>query len=151
MILYRGILRLLDQRMICASNPSALELSVNAKMCDPCPIFRMVMLMVTADAKNSRRFNVSFPCYAAGIIHCHARPFFLYLPMPYSQASDNIVTDGLTKTMLLIENPLVVTCCSNFIHGWRSWRCHSWSFYGPHFPPSLVNGVSDLRSIVLAG
>ena len=24
-------------------HPSALELSVNAKMCDPCPIYRMVM------------------------------------------------------------------------------------------------------------
>ena len=101
-------------------HPSALELSVNDKMCDPCHICRMVMYMVTADASNYRRFNVSFPCHAAGIIHCHARPFSLYPPMPYSQASDHSVTDGLTKTMFLIGTPLVVTRCRNFVHSWRS-------------------------------
>ena len=61
--------------MLCIQS-SALELSVNAKMCDLCPIFRMLMYMVTADASNLRRFNMSFPCHAAGIIHRHARPFF---------------------------------------------------------------------------
>ena len=112
--------------------PSALELSVNASMCDPCPICRMVMWMVNDDARNSRRFNVSFPCHAAGILHFHARSFSLYPLMSYSQASDHSVTDGLLKTMLLIGNPLVVTCWMNFIHSWRSWRCHSWSRCSPH-------------------
>ena len=58
-------------------HPSALGLSVNAKMCEPCPICSMVMYMVTADARNYRRFNVSFPCHAAGILHRHAGPLFL--------------------------------------------------------------------------
>ena len=96
--------------------PSALELYVNAKICDPCTNFRMVMYIVTADARNSRRFNVSLPCHSAGILHRHAMPFLLYPPMPCSQASDHSVTDGLTKYMLLIGTPLVVTCWSNFIH-----------------------------------
>ena len=62
--------------------------------------------MVTADDRNSRRFNVSFPCYAEMIIHRHARPLLLYPPMLYSQASEHCVNDGLTKTMLLIWDPL---------------------------------------------
>ena len=62
--------------------------------------------MVIADARNYRRFNVSFPCHAEGIIHHHDRPLSLYPSMSYSQASDNSVIDGLTKTMLLIGTPL---------------------------------------------
>ena len=91
--------------------------------------------MVTADARNSRRFNVSFPFHASGIFHCHDRPFSLYPPMPYPQASDHSVTDDLTNTMLLIGTPLVVTCWKSFIHSWRSWRCHSWSLFGTNFFP----------------
>ena len=91
--------------------------------------------MDIADARNSRRFNVSFPCHASGIFHRHARPFSLYPPMPYSQALDHSVTDGLKKTMLLIGTPLGVTCWRNFIHSWRSWKCHSWSLCGTHLPP----------------
>ena len=113
--------------------PSALELSVNAKMCDPCPIYRMVTQMVTADERNSRRFNVSFPCHSEGIFHLHARILSLYPPMPYSQAYDHSVTDGLKKTTLLIGTPLVVTSWRNFIHSWRSSQCNSWSCCGPHF------------------
>ena len=65
--------------------------------------------MVTADARNSRRFNAISPYHAAGILHRHLRPFFMYPPMAYSKALKNIITDGLTNTMLLIGNPLVVT------------------------------------------
>ena len=117
--------------------PSALKLSLNARMCDPCPNWRMVMYIVTSDNSNSRRFNVIFPCHASGIFHRHARPFSLYPPKEYSQASDHSGTDGLTKTMLLIGTPLVVTCLRNFIHSWRSWRCHSWSLCGHHFFPLI--------------
>ena len=91
--------------------------------------------MVTADARNSRRFNLSFPCHTEGIMHRHASPLSLYTPMPYSQAYDHSITDGLTKTMLLIGTPLVVKYWRNFIHSWRSSRCHSWSHCGPHFLP----------------
>ena len=56
---------------------SALELSMNANICDPCPSFRMVMYMVTANARNSRRFDVSFPCHFELILHRHARPLSL--------------------------------------------------------------------------
>ena len=62
--------------------PSVLELSVNAKICDPCPICRMVIYMVATNTRNSRRFNVRFPLHAVGILHLHARPFSLYPPMP---------------------------------------------------------------------
>ena len=124
---------------------SALELSVNSNMCDPCPIFRMVMKMVTADTRNSRRFNVRLPCHAEGIIHFHARPLSLYPPMSYSQTSDHSVTDGLTKTILLIGIPLVVKCWRSFIHSWISRRCHSWSHYGPHFPPLFSKWRSQFK------
>ena len=130
---------------------SALELSVNKHMCDSCPICIMVMQMITADARNSSRFNVSLPCHAAGILHCHARQFQLYPLMPYSQASEHSVTDDLTKIMLLIGTPLVVTCWRNLIHSWRSSRCHSQSGCGPHFFPSTFCGLANLRVTVLTG
>ena len=59
--------------------PSELKLYVNAKMCDPCPICSMVMYMVTADDRNYRRFNVSFPYHAEVILyrHRHARTLLL--------------------------------------------------------------------------
>ena len=101
--------------------------------------------MFTSDARNSRRFNVIFPCHASGIFHCHARPFSLYPPMPYSQASDHSVIDGLTKTMFLIGTPLLVTCWRDFIHSWRSWQCHSWSLCGPHFPPLFSKWCSRCK------
>ena len=59
---------------------------------------------------------MSFPYHVEGILRRHASPLLLYPPMPYSQASDHSVTDGLTETILLIGTPLVVTCWSNFIH-----------------------------------
>ena len=62
--------------------------------------------MVIVDSSNSRRFNVSLPCHAKGIIHHHARPLLLYPSMSCSPASDHSVTDGVTKTMLLIGTPL---------------------------------------------
>ena len=88
--------------------------------------------MVSADARNSRRFNVIFPCHAEGILHRHDRSLSLYPPMPYSWAYYHSVTGGLTKTMLLIGTPLVVTCWRNFIHSWRSIWCRSWSRCIPH-------------------
>ena len=107
--------------------------------------------MVTADARNSRRFNVIFPCHASGIFHCHARPFSLYLPIPYSQASDHSVTYGLTKTVLLFGTPLVVTCWRSFIHSWRSWRCHSWNLCGPHFPSLFSKWRSQFKKYRAGG
>ena len=62
--------------------------------------------MVIVDARNSRRFNVSLPCHAEGIIHHHDRPLLMYPSMSYSQASEHSVVDGLTKTMLFIGTPL---------------------------------------------
>ena len=114
---------------------SAMGMSVNAKMCDPCPIFRMFIYIFTVDASNSRRFNMSFPCHAEVIIHSYARPLLLQPPIPHSQASDHSVTDGLTKNMLFIGTPLLVTCWRIFIHSWRYSRCHSWGRFSPHSPP----------------
>ena len=125
--------------------PSDLELSLNSNMCDPCPSCRMFMQMVIADARNSRRFNVSFPSQAEVIIHLHDRPLLLNPQMPYSQASDHSVNDGFIKTMLLIGTPLVVTCWRNFIHSWRYWQCHSWSRWGPHCFPLLSKWFSRFK------
>ena len=63
--------------------PIALELSVKANMCDPCPSCRMVIYMDIADAMNSRRFSFSFPCHDVGILHSHNRPLLLYPQIPY--------------------------------------------------------------------
>ena len=71
--------------------------------------------------------------------------------MPYLQASDRSVIDGLTNTVLLIGTPLEVICMRNLIHSWRTNQCHSWIHCGPHSPPLLVSGVAGLRSIVLEG
>ena len=108
---------------------------MNSKMCDPCPSCRMVMQIDIVNARNSNRFSVIFPCHSDGIIHHHTRPLALYPPIKYSQAFDHSVNDGLTNTLLLIGTPLVVTRWRNFIHSWRSWRCHSWSRCSPRHLP----------------
>ena len=130
---------------------SALELSVDDKMCDPCTSCRMVMQMVTIDARNSRRLNMSFPYHSEGIIHHHARPLLLQPPIPYSQAYDHIFTDGLTKTMLLIGTSLVVTCWRNFIHIWISRQCHSWSRCGAHCLPLFSMWCSRFKKYRAGG
>ena len=71
--------------------------------------------------------------------------------MPYSQESAHSVTDGLTRTMLLIGIPLVVTCWRNFIHSWRFWRCHGWSRCGPHFLPLFSKWLSWLNKYRAGG
>ena len=101
--------------------PSALELSVNSNMCEPCPSCRMVMYIDIADDRNYNSFSVIFPCHSDGIFYRHAKSFLLYPSMPYLQVSDHIFTYGLKKTMLLIGTPLEVTCWRNLIHGWISW------------------------------
>ena len=45
---------------------SELELSVNARICDPCPNLRMVVQMVNADNSNSGRFLREFPMQCIG-------------------------------------------------------------------------------------
>ena len=56
------------------TQPSDLELSVNEKICDPCPSFSMVMYIDIVDARNYRRSSVSLPWHADEILHRHARP-----------------------------------------------------------------------------
>ena len=128
---------------------NALELSVNTKMCDPCPICSMVMYMVTADARNYRRFNMSLPCHAEGIFHPHDRPLFLYPLMPHSQASDHIVNDGLKILCCWLGTPWwwnvggvssIVGYLLDYIVG---------AVAVPISLLSSVSGVSVLRSIVL--
>ena len=94
---------------------------------------------------------MSFPCHAEGILHRHARPLYLYPPIPYSQASNHIITDGLKKTMLLIGTPLVVTCWRSFIHSRRSSRRHSWSRYGLLSPPIFSNWRSQFKKYRAGG
>ena len=115
--------------------PSALEMYVNANICAPCPSFRIVTQIDISDTRNYNRFSVSLPCNSNVILHRHAKPLLLQPPMTYSQAPDHSDNVGLTKTMLLIWTPLVVTRWSDLIHICRYWRCHSWSCCGTHrFP-----------------
>ena len=109
------------------------------------------MQMVTDDASNSSSFNVSLPFHAEGILHRRARPLSLYPPMPYSQASDYRVTDGLTKTMLFIGTPLVVTCWRNFIQSWIYSQCHSRSRCGTHFFPLFSKWCSRFKKYCAGG
>ena len=54
--------------------PSVLELSVNAKMCDPCTSCRMVIYIDTADDRNYNRFSMNFLCHSGRILHRHSKP-----------------------------------------------------------------------------
>ena len=47
-------------------HPRELELSVKARMWDPCPSFWMVMYIDLAEASNWIRFNVRTPCHFGG-------------------------------------------------------------------------------------
>ena len=53
--------------------------------------------------------------------------------------------------MFLIGTPLVVTGLRNFIHSWRSWRCHSWSLCGPHFFPLVSKCRSRFKKYCAGG
>ena len=97
-------------------HPSTLELSVNARMCKPCPNCWIVMYIDIADNGNSNRFSVIFLCHSDGIIHSHAKPLSLQPPMKYLHAPYHSFNVGLTNTMLLIGTPLVAICRSNSIH-----------------------------------
>ena len=126
--------------------PSALKISVNTKMCEPCPSCRMVMYIDIADASNSNRFSVSLSCHYDEILYRHAKPLSLYPPMPNSQASAHIVTVGLTKTMLLIGTPMVEAYWRNLFHSWGSWRCHSWRRCDAHYFPLFSKWRSRFKN-----
>ena len=57
--------------------PSAMELSMNDKMCAPCVSWLIVMYIGIDDARDYNRFSVSYPCHYYGFINCHAKTFFL--------------------------------------------------------------------------
>ena len=78
---------------------------------------------------------MSFLWHYGGIIRRHDRHLLVKTPIPHSQASDHRVTVGMTNNMLLIVTPLMETCWRNFIHSWRSWRCHGWRLCGTHIFP----------------
>ena len=101
--------------------PSALDLSVNANMCEPCPSCRMFVQIDISYAMDSNRFSVSFLFHSDGILHCRSKTLSLQPPMSYFQASGHSVTIGLTKTMLLVGTPLVVTRWGNLMHSSISW------------------------------
>ena len=56
---------------------SALELSVNAKMCGPCTSFRIVVYIDIDGASNSNRLSVIYLFRSYGIIHRHGNPLLL--------------------------------------------------------------------------
>ena len=45
----------------------------------------------------------------------------------------------------------MVTCWRNFIHSWRSWKCHSWSCCGPHYLPILSKWRSRFKKYCNGG
>ena len=115
--------------------PSAMEMSANTNMCEPCTNCWIVMQIDIDDSRNSDRFSVSFSCHSGGILHCYAGPLLMQPLIPYSKVSDHSVTVGMTNTMHLIGTPLVVTRCNNLIQSWRSWICYSQRCCDPHpFP-----------------
>ena len=57
--------------------PSALEMSVNANICEPCPSCWVVIYIDVVDASSSNRLSVSLMCRFGGIIHRHARPLLM--------------------------------------------------------------------------
>ena len=58
-------------------HPSALELSVNTNMCEPCPRCRIVMYIDISDARNSNRSSASFMFRYDVILHLRAKPLLL--------------------------------------------------------------------------
>ena len=56
---------------------SALELSVSSKICEPCPIFWIVMYIDISDARNSNRSSASFMFRYDVILHLRAKPLLL--------------------------------------------------------------------------
>ena len=57
--------------------PSALDLSMNAKMCASCVSFRIVIYIGIDDSRYSNKFSVSFLCRSDGFLYCHAKIFYL--------------------------------------------------------------------------
>ena len=47
--------------------PSALEMYLNAKMCETFPSCGIVMQIDIIDFRNYNRFRLSFPCHSGGI------------------------------------------------------------------------------------
>ena len=94
---------------------------------------------------------MSFPRHTEGNIHRHARQLSLYPPVIYSQVSGHIVTYGLTKTMLLIGTPLMVTYSRSFIHIWRCSKFHSLSRCGPYFFPLFGKWHSQFKKYCAGG
>ena len=107
--------------------------------------------MVIVDSSNSRRFNVSLPCQAKGIIHHHARPLLLYPPMSYSQASEIVLLMVWQRLCCWLGPPLVVTRWRNFTHSWRSWQFHSWSRWGLHCFPLFSKRSICIKNYCYSG
>ena len=98
-----------EEKLALYSHPSALELSVYARIFCGVVVLVMVRSIVMAAATNSRTLMESRPMISFGSGSRHAIPFVLYPPMPCSQASENVVTVGVVKVILLILTPLVET------------------------------------------
>ena len=96
-------------------HPRSLELSVKARMLDPCPSCWMVIYIDVSEASNARRFNVRTAFHSGGMYQRHSMTLLLYPLMTYLQASDHSVTVGFMNTILFIGNPLTMTHWSIFI------------------------------------
>ena len=57
--------------------PSAPELFVNTRICEPCPSCLIVMYIDVVDSRNYNRLIVSFLCHSGRILYCRARLLLL--------------------------------------------------------------------------
>ena len=57
--------------------PSAMDLSMNDKICEPCTSCRIVMYIDIDNARNYNKFDVNPLCHYYGILHHHAKLLWL--------------------------------------------------------------------------
>ena len=100
-------------------HPRELELSVKARMWNPCPIFWMAMQIDVSEGRNYSRFNIRTPCNSGGMRQRHEMPLLLYLPIAHIKELDQSVTFGIVNNMLFIGATLSVTQWRIFIQSWR--------------------------------
>ena len=134
-LLHRGIMRSLDQRMLCASIPVRLIYLWMPGCVTLVPIeglsCRWLLLTLVIIGSSMWVSNATLKELSTTMIgHC------LCIPQFHIHSDLNIVLLMVWQRLFCwLVPPLVVTRWRNFIHSWRSWQFHSWSRWGLHCFP----------------